>query len=557
MRCIRLLFLACILVVVAGCRDGGPSLLVERIEPATATGVNVPAAWLPLYRDALAPALGEGARQLDADSPDTAAASVRGRRARFALTTPAAARDLATDAIDAVPVALTVPLTFAVEELTADQARALLAGRIRDWHAVGGPALPVAIAMTESTFDAESVRRVLGEEPAGLRTSEVGAAAGALWVVLGDGESLGRKALRVEGALPGEAGYPLVDRRVVAGQEHDRPRIEALAGRLRAEIAARRPVAITFDAVGDVMLGREVGRLIASRGAAFPFERVQPVLAGADVRFANLEIALTERGSAAAKDYVFRAPPASVAALTLGGFNLVSVANNHTLDYGAVGLADTIDALDRAGIAHAGAGRTADEAHAPAIITLKGLRLALLAYVNVPNDGRSGFVAASMAATAGRPGVAWATVEAVRRDVQAAKERADLVVVSLHTGNEYVSTPNPLQRELAHAAVDAGAALVLGAHPHVLQGVEFYQGAPIIYSLGNFVFDLDDDDRRQPGLPTLLTLIFRVTLTASGARGVRFIPAMIDPREGRPIPVAGAEARPVLDRMYTLTNALN
>jgi poly-gamma-glutamate synthesis protein (capsule biosynthesis protein) len=226
------------------------------------------------------------------------------------------------------------------------------------------------------------------------------------------------------------------------------------------------------------------------------------------------------------------------------------------MDYGADGLLDTIAALDRAGIAHAGAGPSPEAAHAPAIVTVKGIRIAVLAYVNVPDDSVSGFVARSMAAAPGKPGVAWGTADAVRRDVQAAKQEADVVIVSMHSGYEYTAAANDIQQELAHAAIDAGAALVLGGHPHVLQGVEFYHDAPIIYSLGNFIFDLDDDDRRQPGLPSVLSVIFRVTLTAKGVRAVRFLPAVIDPKDARPKPVEGADARPVLERLYRLTDAL-
>ncbi|MFN8556247.1 MAG: CapA family protein [Dehalococcoidia bacterium] len=216
---------------------------------------------------------------------------------------------------------------------------------------------------------------------------------------------------------------------------------------MRRDLDMRRPARVTIDAVGDIMLGRDVGRVIAAKGAAYPFEAVRPAMAGADLRFGNLELPLTERGTATNKDYVFRAPPSSAAGLAAAGFNIVSLANNHALDYGAEGLLDTMSALDRAGIRYAGAGRTMDEAHAPALLTVKGIRIALLAYVNVPNDSRTGWVAESSAATATRPGVAWGTAAAVRRDVAAAKAKAEVVVVSIHSGYEYTANPNAIQRE--------------------------------------------------------------------------------------------------------------
>jgi poly-gamma-glutamate synthesis protein (capsule biosynthesis protein) len=304
------------------------------------------------------------------------------------------------------------------------------------------------------------------------------------------------------------------------------------------------------------MLDRAVGAAIARRGAGHPFEAVRPLLAGSDIRFANLELPLTERGQRARKDYTFRAPPAAAEGLTAAGFNLLTLANNHMLDYGAEGLLDTLATLDRIGIARVGAGRNVEEAHAPALLAVNGLRLAVLGYVNTPNDGVSGWVAESMRAGPAAPGVAWGTVDAVRRDVAAAKANADLVIVALHAGWEYTGPPGAVQRELAHAAIDAGAALVLGAHPHVLQGIEFYRGAPIVYSLGNFVFDIDDDDRRQPGLPSLLTCVLRVRLGPEGVRSLEVRPATIDQADGRPLPVEGAAARPVYDRLYSLTDAL-
>jgi poly-gamma-glutamate synthesis protein (capsule biosynthesis protein) len=161
-----------------------------------------------------------------------------------------------------------------------------------------------------------------------------------------------------------------------------------------------------------------------------------------------------------------------------------------------------------------------------------------------------------MRAGAAVPGVAWGTPDVVRRDVTAAKARADLVIVALHAGWEYTGPPSSVQRQLAYAAIDAGAALVLGAHPHVLQGIEFYKGAPIVYSLGNFVFDLDDDDRRQPGMPSLLTCVLRVRLGPEGVRSLEVRPAVIDQTDGHPVPVSGTAARPVYERLYLLTDAL-
>lgn len=570
LRSLRLLPALLLLLTVA-CGADEPMPRVQRLTPTAAAGEKatpapvtvtvtatpaqpaiLPSAWSAAYRAALAGMLtGADASVAETDDGEQAARAVRDKKARLALTLPAAASGLVTAEFERIALALTVPLTFPVEEVTAEQARGLVTGANADWRAAGGPSGLVSVAVGESISDADLVRRVAGGSPAATRPSAL-----PLWLEAGGPAQNTRKALRVDGRLPGDEGYPLVEQRVVAGRQGERKDVEALAAGLRSALAAGQEPTFILDAVGDIMLGRTVGQAIAARGANYPFEAVQPLLAESDLRFGNLELPLTERGAPARKDYVFRAPPSVVAGLQYSGFNLLSLANNHALDFGVDGLFDTITALGHAGIAHVGAGRSAEEAHAPRLLAVNGIRVAVLAYVNVPNDSVSGWVAQSWAAAAGKPGVAWGTADAIRHDVKAARGQADLVIVSLHSGFEYTGTVNGTQRTLARAAIDAGAALVLGGHPHVLQGVEFYKGVPVIYSLGNFVFDLDNDDRRQPGLPSVLSVIFRVTLDRTGVRSLRFLPVVIDQKDGRPAPVSGTEARPVYQRLYQLTDAL-
>lgn len=461
----------------------------------------------------------------------------------------------ATD-IEGVTLAAFVPFTFPVEGVTSAQLRDLVAGRITNWREVGGPSLVVSVATTEP----EATHVALGESAAAVIAGDAAAAVadrpGRIVLAMGSSAGVLAKPLRIDGIRPDEHGYPLEVRWSVVGRPGDE-RATALARALSARADERRSGLVVLDAVGDIMLGRGVGRSIVEHGVGYPFEAAAALLDGSDVRVGNLELPLTERGRPERKDYTFRAPPSVTEGLTAAGFDVLTLANNHMLDYGTEGLLDTVAVLERAGIAHPGAGRDTDTAHQPAIVESHGLTLAFLSYVNTPNDGRSGWVAESMRAGSEAPGVAWGTAESIRRDVVSARDRADLVIVALHAGYEYSAAPNPVQRELARAAVDAGAALVLGAHPHVLQGIEIYNGVPIVYSLGNFIFDADDDDRRQPGMPSLLSAVLRIRLDASGVRGLEVRPAMIDEREGRPIPVTGAAARPVYDRIYSLTDALN
>jgi poly-gamma-glutamate synthesis protein (capsule biosynthesis protein) len=280
---------------------------------------------------------------------------------------------------------------------------------------------------------------------------------------------------------------------------------------------------------------------------------VADALRRADVAFANLDSPITQGGVPANKDYVFRAPALAVGGLREAGIDVVSLANNHALDYGLDGLFETLALLGAGGIVHTGAGADVSAARQPALVTAKGLRLAFLAYVNTPDESVSGFSVAATAATPDGAGVAWATPEAVAEDVAEAVRQADAVVVSLHTGFEYREEANDLQVRLAHAAIDAGADLVLGHHPHVLQGIEEYGAGLIAYSLGNFVFDFDAADYAQPGLPSSLSLVLRVHLGPEGVLGYDFLPVVTGEADGRPRLVAGEEARPVEERMARLS----
>jgi poly-gamma-glutamate synthesis protein (capsule biosynthesis protein) len=190
------------------------------------------------------------------------------------------------------------------------------------------------------------------------------------------------------------------------------------------------------------------------------------------------------------------------------------------MDYGLDGLADTLTRLRAAGIDSVGAGADAETARSPVLLERNGVRVAFLSYVNVPIEGRTGFDTRSWAAGIEKPGVAWADPDAIARDVIAAKTLADVVVVLLHTGLENRFEVSPTQRVLAHAAVDAGAALVIGAHSHTLQPVERYKTGLIAYSLGNFVFD-------GFTAPSNYTAIFSATLTPSGVTSYRWIPAVV------------------------------
>ncbi len=307
---------------------------------------------------------------------------------------------------------------------------------------------------------------------------------------------------------------------------------------------AGEPGIVTINAVGDLMLERDVIDLMDRYGALYPFEVVRSLLADADITVANMEGTFTDRGVAAGKKYTFRTPPRFARGLADAGIDVVSLGNNHTMDFGAVGVSDTLTALDSAGVRHAGAGVDEASARRPAVVEGKGMKVAFLSYNAVLEATFAGVTT---------PGVARATTGVIAHDVAAAKTTADFVVVSLHAGVEYTDDPTAEQRSLARAAVDAGAVLVLGHHPHVLQGWERYRGGVIVYSLGNFVFDLDPDDLATLGPRPFQTIVLRVSLSREAVVGVTSRPVFIDPVQVRPLPADPAQAEAIERRLKSLS----
>lgn len=271
---------------------------------------------------------------------------------------------------------------------------------------------------------------------------------------------------------------------------------------------------VVLAAVGDVNLGDGPGAAIARLGASWPWRSVGPRLRAADVAVANLECAISVRGAAQPKQYVFRGRPSSLAAAgRAGGLDVVSLANNHAGDFGRTALLDTIRHARAAGIVPVGAGASERSAYAPRVVEVLGARIAFVGFSEVlPFEFR---------AVGRRPGTAWAFPERIRASVRAARREADAVVAMLHWGLELDRSPTARQRELAQVALDAGATVVLGHHPHVLQPVRRpAPGRLVAFSLGNFVFGAG-----SPG--TSRTGILEVRLRAGRVRGHRLVPARI------------------------------
>jgi len=294
---------------------------------------------------------------------------------------------------------------------------------------------------------------------------------------------------------------------------------------------------IRIGAVGDLMFARDVSTLMQQYGAAYPFERARELLGGVDFLIGNMEGTFTTRGTPLSKMYTFRTPPELATGLTAAGFDLVTLGNNHAVDFGAVSLEDTLGALLRAGVPAVGAGADEEAARAPYLAEVGGKRVASLSYSGV---GESVF------ASGASPGVARATPEAVGADVSRVAPTADFTLVFMHVGTEYTREPTAEQRALAYAAIDAGADAVIGSHPHVLQPVEWRRERPILYSLGNFVFDLDVEDLATLGSPPFETAVAVLALSPREPPRLEFRPAFIDPLENRPRPATAEEHAGVL-----------
>jgi len=238
---------------------------------------------------------------------------------------------------------------------------------------------------------------------------------------------------------------------------------------------------IVINAVGDIMLAGRWTPALRSRGYDVPFLGVKAELGRGDINLANLESPIASCGTEClTKKFRFRAEPELAEALKRAGFSVVTLANNHIMDYGADALFETQNYLAKSGIAAVGAGENLAAARKPAIVSIKGKRVAILGYsLTQPIEFFAGKARAGTA-----PGYA----KMVQADVTEARSRADFVIVSFHWGKEASGVVQGYQRAAAHNAIDAGADVIIGHHPHVLQGVERYKSGIIFYSLGNFTF---------------------------------------------------------------------
>jgi len=238
---------------------------------------------------------------------------------------------------------------------------------------------------------------------------------------------------------------------------------------------------MTIAVTGDVMLGQMMQPFIDIHGYTYPFLNTAPILKNADIALCNLEGPLSCSGAPVGdKKFTFCVSTNAVMGLSFAGFDAVTLANNHILDYGEPAVLETIRILTKNSIQSCGYGCSQETANQPAIIKNNHNKITLLSFCRVPPDHYY-----AMKNTAGS---AFGSLQNIKAGIKKACTKNTTCIVAFHWGTEYTHYPESIQIKLAHAAIDAGADAVIGHGPHVLQGIEIYHGAPILYSLGNFAF---------------------------------------------------------------------
>ena len=448
------------------------------------------------------------------------------------------------------PLALVTSPRVPISAVTAEQARGLVDGTVANWGQVGAPkpiaAFPITIAgggtaaATKATVaNLDEFVAMFASHPGAVGLMVPADVDFRVGVVPVGGVDL----LKSPGA---SSDYPF-HRDLLIELSASVP--ATLVSALRTAASTPQPVgagspSVAVTVVGDVILGRTVHTIMKRlNDFAAPFRLVADELKTADLTIADLECTLSDTITPPTDPYTFSfmTYTAGVQGLQLAGIDAVSQANNHSMNFGVRGMNDTLAALDKVGIRHFGIGPDLNTAREPLILEARGLRIAWLGFDGITGD--------TYGATPTSPGTSPLAPENVAADVAAASKRADVVIPFIHWGVEYTLVPTHQQRAIARQAIDAGASMVIGSHPHWVQGIEVYQGRPILYSLANFVFDQDWSLETKQGL--ILHLFF----SGSKLAGMRLVPVLIESFY-RPRIVSGGDMVTILDRVWSSTDTM-
>jgi hypothetical protein len=407
---------------------------------------------------------------------------------------------------DRHPVVLAVHATTNAPGLTEQQARRVLRGTVPMWRVVAAPGMPVGPAV-EVLGSAGAVRRAVERDA------------------------------DILGVLPARAAGPTVRALTVAGADpFTQPRRYPLT-----TDGPEPPRPTTLTVVGDLML---------TRGVTDPAGALRPMaarLGGADLTVGNLENTLSRSGPPQQGGDSFGAEPEVVQLLAGAGFDAVSLANNHVGDFGEQALLDTVRRLRQSPVVPFGAGNGLAEAARPALLERHGVRFAFLGFNAIgetPAAGRRSPGALSVRMPPRTGPLSASDLGLVTRQVRRVADRADVVVVLPHWGTQYTHVPEPVQRLVGRRLVDAGASLVVGGHPHWVQGLDVHRGRVIAHSLGNFVFDMAFMTETQQGV------VLEATFWGERLRALRLVPYRMD-ASFAPRPAAPAEARDILGDVWS------
>lgn len=302
---------------------------------------------------------------------------------------------------------------------------------------------------------------------------------------------------------------------------------------------------IVICATGDLMLGSWTQDVIKDSGYAYPFRQIDAIFQNADIVFSNLEAPFGETGEVfPQKTYTFQVGPDLINVLMAGKINLVSLANNHIMDYGVESLIETMNLLKKHNISFAGAGLNITQAREPAFLEIRGEKVAFLSYsLTFPEE---------FWATDSSAGTCFPSHTFVYEDIRRLKTKTDLLIISCHWSEELLDKPKQYQIELAHRMIDAGADIILGHHPHVVQGIEYYKNKFIAYSLGNFIFGSYSKN-------VTVSMILKMSWGEGKLNDCKIIPINVfnEVVEFQPRPLLGKEKTDFLENLNNLSLELN
>ena len=289
--------------------------------------------------------------------------------------------------------------------------------------------------------------------------------------------------------------------------------------------------------MGDIILVRQAEEYMEINGKDYPFIKIKSEIDKYDIVTANLEMPITYRGRAhATKPFTFRLHPDYAIHLKQLKIDLFTLANNHILDFGNIGMTDTISFIEKWGVKHTGAGKNLTEARKPAVFNHKNTEIFFLSYCERPPD--------DFYATSRSPGTAKLKLNLIHEDIKKYKKHDNLVLISLHWGIEHNDYPDKYQVRIAHSIIDAGADAIIGHHPHVPQGIEIYNSKPIIYSLGNAIISFYNKNYKN-------NIMVSLNYKGNNIKSLKIIPlaSKYENIKSQPYIFKGEEAQKILNHV--------